>query len=427
MGRAEADLPLCAQPFSGILVTRPMGARAMSLKVVPVVGFALFMDYLIYGLIIPLTPYSPAGVLDGAELALLYTAYSIGVLAGTPVFGYLGDRLGYRRPMVWGVVLSALTVVLLAVAPDYPLLLTGRLLQGTAAAATWTAGLSLIAVNYPVKRAEMMGYVLMGSTAGLLLGPTIAGVLFHIGGYLLPFLVTGALVALDAGLRLSLLPRDAGSPEPSEGLRALLLDRSVIVAAAAVALAAIGWGIVEPLLPAHLASLGASPAMIGVIFTTGSIVYGLFAPVVGRVSDRIAIRKVVTGGTIAMACALPLLSLFPGIVGVSIGFCLVSICYAFMLNPTSAELGNAVDRRNLACYGAVYAVYNIAYALGQMAASSFASATASRMSFVAILLCVSAALILFAPLLMLQGGTVQAVSALPNGEPAGGEQNRQPV
>ena len=299
-----------------------------------------------------------------------------------------------------------------------PALVARPIAAGATTAATWTAGLSLIAVQYPQKRAEMMGYALMGSTAGMLLGPTIGGTLYHVGGYLLPFVITGVLVAIDAVLRIGLLPRDRGSPEAEVGLRALLLDRSVVVAAAAVALAAVGWGVVEPLLPAHLSNSGGSPATIGVIFTTGSIVYGLAAPVVGRVSDRIAIRKVVAGGTLAMACALPLLGLFPGIVGAAIGLCLVSVCYAFMLNPTSAELGNAVDRRGLSCYGAVYAVYNIAYAIGQMAASGFASATASRMSLVTILLCVSAALIMFTPLLMLQGRAVPAATMLRNREPA---------
>ena len=52
------------------------------LRVIGVVGFALFMGYLIYGLVIPLTPYSPAGIGDGAGLRLLYTGYSAGVLAG---------------------------------------------------------------------------------------------------------------------------------------------------------------------------------------------------------------------------------------------------------------------------------------------------------------------------------------------------------
>ena len=110
--------------------------------------------------------------------------------------------------------------------------------------------------------------------------------------------------------------------------------------------------------------------MIGLIFTIGSIAYGLSAPVVSWVSNRVPIRRLIAGGTVAMAIALPFLSLYRGCgPGRDRACALVSVCYAFMLNPTSAELGNAVDRRGLSCYAAVYAIYNIAYAVGQMASS----------------------------------------------------------
>lgn len=367
---------------------------------------------LIYGLVIPLTPYSPA--LGGEEqLGLLYGGYSAGVLAATPPFGYLGDRIGCRWPMILGVLLSALTVALFALAGNFPLLLLGRVMQGAAASATWTAGLALIAAHYPQKRVEMIGFALMGSTAGSLLGPVIGGALYQAGGYVLPFAATGALVAIDAGLRVSLLLRDRGNAGARPDLRALLLDRSVLVVAAAVALAAIGWGIIEPLLPSRLGRLGASPAAIGLIFTLGSIAYGLSAPLVSRVSDRLPIRKVIIGGTIAMAAALPLLSLARGAAGTAAGFCLVSVCYAFMLNPTSAELGNAVDRRGLSCYAAVYAVYNVAYAAGQMAASAFASAASARLSFLQMMLSVGAVLAVFAPVLALKDPSPPEIASPP--------------
>ena len=50
--------------------------------------------------------------------------------------------------------------------------------------------------------------------------------------------------------------------------------------------------------------------------------------------------------------------------------------FAFTLNPASAELGNAVDRRGLSCYAAVYAVYNIAYSVGMMATNGLAGIAA---------------------------------------------------
>ncbi len=378
-----------------------------------VVAFALFMDYLIYGLLIPLTPYSPAHVTSEEQFGLLYGGYSVGVLLATPLFGYLGDRIGYRRPMIAGVLLSAIALALFSFAPQFYLLLIARLFQGAASAASWTAGLALIAEHYPEKRVEMMGLSLMGSTAGSLLGPVIGGSLYEIGGYGLPFAATGVLVTIDAGLRIFLLPREQGQPQTSPDIRALLLDRSVLVAAAAVALAAIGWGIIEPLLPVHLGRAGVKPAVVGLIFTIASIAYGSSAPVVAWVSNRVPIRGLIAGGTAAMALSLPFLSLATGVVQAAIVLCVVSVCYAFMLNPTSAELGNAVDRLGMSCYAAVYAVYNIAYAIGQMAASTFASAASTVLSFFQVLLCVSAALILLLPLLMLRSSAAVQNSPQP--------------
>jgi MFS transporter, DHA1 family, solute carrier family 18 (vesicular amine transporter), member 1/2 len=393
-----------------LLTAERLGHRTVS----AVVAFALFMDYLIYGLLIPLTQYSPAHVTSERQFGLLYGAYSLGVLLATPLFGYLGDRIGYRRPMIAGVILSATALALFCFAPQFYLLLLARLFQGAASAASWTAGLALIAEHYREKRVEMMGLSLMGSTAGSLLGPVIGGLLYEIGGYTLPFAATGALVAIDAGLRVFLLPREHGHPEASPDIRALLFDRSVLVAAAAVALAAIGWGIIEPLLPVHLARARVNPALVGLIFTIASVAYGSSAPVVAWVSNRVPIRRLIAGGTVAMAIALPFLSLSRGVVQAAIVLCVVSVCYAFMLNPTSAELGNAVDRRGMSCYAAVYAIYNIAYAIGQMAASTFASAASTVLSFFQVLLCVSGALIVFVPLLMLRDSSVAQPSSQPS-------------
>jgi len=140
----------------------------------------------------PLT-YSPAHVGSEQQFGLLYGAYSVGVLLATPLFGYLGDRIGYRRPMIAEVILSAAALALFCSAPQFYLLLLARLFQGNASAATSTAGLAVIAEHYLQKRVEMMGLSLMGSTGGSLLGPVIGGSLYEIGGYTLPLVATGVL------------------------------------------------------------------------------------------------------------------------------------------------------------------------------------------------------------------------------------------
>jgi MFS transporter, DHA1 family, solute carrier family 18 (vesicular amine transporter), member 1/2 len=177
----------------------------------------------------------------------------------------------------------------------------GRVFQGAASAAGWTAGLALIAEHYRQQRVEMMGLALMGSTAGSLLGPVIGGSLYEIGRYALPFLVTGVLVAVDAGLVVLLLPRRHLRPADNAQIWPLLFDHSVVVAAVAVGLAAIGWGIVGPLLPPQLVRSEMAPWAIGVVFTAGSVAYGASAPLVGWVANQVPICMLIAAGTAAMA------------------------------------------------------------------------------------------------------------------------------
>jgi DHA1 family solute carrier family 18 vesicular amine transporter 1/2 len=381
------------------------------IRVLGVVTFALFMDYLIYGLIVPLAPYSPAGEMSEDRLALLYSVYAVGVLAATPLFGYLGELLGYRRPMILGAALSGTAIILFWLAPNLPLLLLARLFQGASAAATWTVGLALIAEHYVQNRVKMMGFALIGSTAGSIVGPIMGGGLQQLGGYSLPLAVTAALVAVDFLLRVFVLPVPRAHAQSSPDLRSLLLDKSVLVPALATALAAFGWGIAEPLLPLDLERRGATATQIGLIFTAAPIAYGLCAPLVAWTSERVAIRWVVVFGIVGMACSLAAISQFGGTLAIGCGLCTLSAMFAFTLNPASAELGNAVDRRGLFCYAAVYAVFNIAYSVGMIATNALAGTAARWMSVPQILLGVSIALLVFIPLLLVKGSQAQAAGS----------------
>ncbi|HEY4813446.1 MAG TPA: MFS transporter [Chthoniobacterales bacterium] len=381
--------------------------RLGSWKVFYVITYALFLDYFIYGLVVPLTAYSPANISGHEQLALLYGGYALGVFVATPVFGFLGNVVGGKRIVILGVLLSGTATLLFWFGGTFSLAFLARFCQGAASAATWTAGLALIAEGYVKNRVQMMGLALAGSTAGSVLGPVIGGVLYQAGGLALPFLIVTILVGIDAAQRVFLLPGKVVHRGSNAELFALLLDKSVLVPGLAVALAAFGWGIVEPLLPEHLSRSEATPSTIGIVFTISTIAFGLITPVVSHVATRVPIKMVIGGGTLAMAITLPLLGLLPGIVLTGFGLCLVSMSFAFMLNPTSAELGNAVDRRGLSCYTAVYAVYNIAYSVGMMASNTVATA-AGHLQFYQTLLCVSAVLILSLPLLVM--GTSAATS-----------------
>lgn len=382
---------------------------------VAVIAFCLFLDYFLYGLLFPLAAYSPAGLKGEGHLALLYGVYAISVLLVTPVFGYLGDRIGGRSTMMCGAALAVCAVSLLGLAPNLSLLLLGKFCQGAASAALWTSGLALIAENYVEKRVVMLGYAFTGGTFGSVIGPIAGGLLYHAGGYKLPFLTTGVAFAIAAALIARLVPAGGVQRNEPVDLLALVHNRSLMIPAVAIALAAFAVGIVEPLLPVRLARYGATSMAIGILFTVSTLVYGLSAPVVGRVSERIPVQKVIVLGTIAMAATLPFLALFKGLILAGITLSLVNISYAFMLNPASAELGNVVDRSGTSCYTAVYAVYNIFYSIGMLTTAALASAAARLLNFWGVLLCASAILLLSVPFLIKAGPSRSVVTAASGG------------
>ncbi len=195
-----------------------------------------------------------------------------------------------------------------------------------------------------------------------------------------------------------MLPGGGGSGS-SKGLLRILLHRSVAVPAAAVVIAAAGWGILEPLLPARLARLGeAGAGDIGVLFAVAAIVYAAAAPFVSWLCERIGITRTIAVGMTGMGIMLPLLSAFGSFWSILAGLCCVGVFFALLINPTAAELGEAVERRGLACYAAVYAVYNVAYSVGMVGTSSVAASFAARIGFFHTLLCVGIAMLACVPL-----------------------------
>lgn len=379
------------------------GLRSSPKLTLAAVTVALFTDSFLYGLVIPLTAKSPAKIEDEWALGVMYGAYAVGLFLATPIFGVVADRHGRRRPMIAGVLLQGAATLLFAFATTFGEMFAARVVQGVAAAATWTAGLALVAELFPEKRTQMMGFAMMGSTGGSVLGPVAGGVLMDLSGYRMPFVVAGAMLVVDALMRIFLIPeppRDAGGERSDLG--GLLRDRSVLAAALVVVLGAGGWGLLEPLLPNHLTRVaGTSSGMIGLIFTISTVMYGVVSPLVDRIAEKYGLRPTMVLGLFMMAFSLPLLGFTKDVFWAGLVLCLVDVSTAFTLNTSLSELADAVDRRGTSGYASVYAVYNIAYAVGSIGSDVLAGVLSSSMSFMAALLVTSAVILVCMPLLYL--------------------------
>jgi MFS family permease len=360
--------------------TRPRAA-------VLVVTLALVVDMFLYGALVPMLPVLPAVAGSAGAAGLLFAAYAAAMLVATPVVGRWVDRSGPRAPLLAGLVALAAATLLFAAVIDVPggvglaVLSLARAAQGVAAAASWSAGLALIASTHPPeRRGTVMGFALSAIGVGVLLGPAVSGFLTDAIGPRAPFVLVAALAAVDAVARIIWVGPTADPPAPTplrtvaRGPGAGLLIGLTALGAAAIAFA-------EPVLPLHLSALGLGATGIGLVFGAAALLGGLAAPLAGMLTDRLGAARVAALGTLVAAagfalCGLPVAAAsITGVVVVGIGAQLV-------LAPTLVLIGGLAEHIRPPAYGAAYALYNLAYTAG-LAVAPLAAGTAAVLAGVA--------------------------------------------
>ena len=174
----------------------------------------------------------------------------------------------------------------------------------------------------------------------------------------------------------------------------------MLAAALVAALVACGWGLIEPDVPAFLVEkANASSTVIGLLFTLSGLVYWVAATPVDHLAERRGRRFVISLGITVMAVGMPILVLFPNVILVGVALCFVTVAYACAMNPLLSELANAVDRCAPGAYAAVYAIFNIAYAVGSMAGNGAAGPLTDRFSLLTVFLSIGIILLLSLPFL----------------------------
>jgi MFS family permease len=204
--------------------------------------------------------------IDDRAAAWMLSIYVLFNLIGTPLMAKLSDRYGRRAVYTADVGIFAAGSLLVALAPNYALILTGRAVQGLGAGGIFPVAAAVIGDVFPPgRRGAALG--LIGAVFGLafLIGPVVGGVLLIFGWPWL-FLVNlpiaaavmvGALRLLPAGERRKPKPFDvAGMAALAAGLVALSFGLNRLDAADL-------WG---SLLSLEVGPLLALAALLAVVF-----------------------------------------------------------------------------------------------------------------------------------------------------------------
>jgi EmrB/QacA subfamily drug resistance transporter len=149
-----------------------------------------------------------------ATLQWVVTAYTL-TLAGLLLFaGALGDKYGRKRIFLTGVVWFALASLLCGVAPDAPVLIAARAVQGIGAALLTPGSLAIIEASFaPADRGKAIGAWSGLSGVGSAIGPFLGGWLIQAVSWRLIFVINLPVAALVVAVGLRHVPesRDPGA------------------------------------------------------------------------------------------------------------------------------------------------------------------------------------------------------------------------
>jgi MFS family permease len=244
-------------------------------------------------------------------------AFLAGNVAGTVPSGWLIDRFGRRRVMLFGPLMTSAMAFLVVTAHTFPQLIVYRFIDGCAAQ-MWLMG-RLAAISQraaPNQRGRQVSWMFGMDSTGRLTGPLIGGFIAAAWGIRAPFIAYGflALIALIPGVLFiqdtERRPRPAPGAKtgPKMSIRQLVQPRLVYFGVAFFAAMARG-PVQADLLHLYAAfQYHLGPKAIGYLATGASMISLPIGFLAGWILDRYGRKKTMVPGFIGVTIAMALLA-----------------------------------------------------------------------------------------------------------------------
>jgi len=360
--------------------------RASRAAAVALVTCATFTDILAYSVAVPVLPDLSRRL--GASptiIGLLFASFGVTLLTVSIPMGAASDRMGRRLPLVVGMLALAASTVLFAFGGTLPVLFAARLIQGAADAITWVVGFALVADLFaPAERGRVTGIIMSGTSFSFMIGPSIGGWLYELGGARMPFIVVAILALIVSAAFLWLIvPRQHAGRELVP-VTAVLRTPEIAACAAAVVAASATTSMFEPVLALHLATLGIGPARIGLVFGTAAVVTTTLHPMIGRLADRLGARRLTLIGLMLSAPATVVLGQAWSYASTIILFVLAAATIALVITPSLAYMGEATSNAGIGSFGVAYGLYNVAWGAGLLGGPAIGGFAYERIGFSAL-------------------------------------------
>lgn len=141
---------------------------------------------------------------EDVNIGVLFACKAIFQLLVNPFTGTLMDRIGYDVPMLIGLIIIFLSTTMFAFGTSYGALFVARSMQGIGSAFADTSGLAMIADRFPDdrERSAALGIALAFISFGSLVAPPFGGTLYEFAGKAVPFIVLALVALFDGNLMM---------------------------------------------------------------------------------------------------------------------------------------------------------------------------------------------------------------------------------
>lgn len=320
------------------------------------------------GVISPILPlYVREFGAGGAQLGLVFAAFSVSRALLAPILGRLSDRVGRRRMIALGLGAYTAVSILYVIAESLWQLAAFRLLHGAASVLVTPIAQAYVGdVTPPGREGRTMNLFYSSMFLGMALGPLLGGGLAERWGLVAPFFAMGSLTFIALIAVLAFVPEDRHSLARPKGRPPIRqVARSPVV-----------WGIVaynatrgfwrqgfNAFWPLLGAALGHGEAALGSVLTAYLFAQAALQIPFGFLADRFPrLPQIVLGGVVAPAVLFGV----PAVAG-SLGWVLAG----GVLMGAASALGRAsVVAVRAACgrvhgMGILAGIQNSAFAVGQ--------------------------------------------------------------